>query len=88
MRCTEEMSSYKRLRGIPVIELVADWVLPIVGGCFTLVLLNRAGVRSFWAFLLILPGALVFQWAVLLALMGLGSMFRRRRPDVVGKSKK
>jgi len=62
-----------------LLVLVADWFLPIMGGSLTILLLHRLGLRSFWALLLVLPGALAFQWTVLFAIMGLERLLKRRR---------
>jgi len=72
------------VREIPIVALVFSWVLPIVGGCLTVLVLQYLGLTSFWWMLLILPGALAFQWAVLLALMGVGKLLKTRPPKSDG----
>ena len=66
---------------ITLVEMVMEWIVPIIGGALTLLLLHRFGVRSFWGFLLVLPGALVFQWSVLFALMGFERIIKRRQKN-------
>ena len=55
---------------ITLVEIVVEWILPIIGASLTWLLLLRFGVPLFWACLLAMPGAMVFQWSVLLALKG------------------
>lgn len=66
---------------ITLVEMVMEWIVPIIGGALTLLLLLRFGFRSFWGFLLVLPGALVFQWGVLFALMGFERIIKRRQKN-------
>jgi hypothetical protein len=69
----------KKSAGFTAIEALMDWVVPIVGGCLTLVLLRYCGFRSGWWICLALPGALLFQWAFLFALMGLDRLLKRKQ---------
>lgn len=65
--------------GETVIDVLISWVLPILGGGITVFLLLHFGCRSVWLICLPLPGALVFQWTFLVALMGVARLFRRKQ---------
>ena len=63
-----------------LLELLMDWVVPIVGGIVTVLVIKAAGLTSLWWMLLVLPGAIAFQWAVALTLMGIGKVLPPRSP--------
>ena len=75
----------QKSRGIPVIELLFEWVIPIIGGVLTLHVLHHFGFRSRWAFLWALPGTLIFQWSIAFSLMGLDALTRRWRSRNKGR---
>ena len=73
------MALRSKFHGITAIEMLVDWVIPIVGGILTIIVLHRFEFRPLWALLLALPGMLVFQWTVLLLISGLGALIRKLR---------
>lgn len=61
-----------------LLELLMDWLVPIVGGIGTVLVIKAAGLTSFWWMLLVLPGALAFQWGVVLTLLAIGKLISTR----------
>lgn len=65
------MASRNKSGDVTVVEVVFEWVLPVVGIVATVLVAKLAGLSTGWCVLLALPGGLCFQWAVagLLVLM-------------------
>jgi len=71
--------SDEKSRGINLVELVFEWALPVIGAFLTMLLLRYyLGLRSNWWLLLCFPGAIAFQWAVLLSMLKVGSLLESR----------
>jgi hypothetical protein len=74
-----QMKSYiKKSSGITLIELLMEWVVPIVGGVLTLSILHHFGCRSRWWICLALPGSMAFQWSLVLLLLAVDRLFWQR----------
>ena len=64
--------------GVPVAEVLFECVLPVVGTTLTMAVALGVGVPLGWALLFSLPGALAFQWAVVLILVCLAAVWPGR----------
>jgi hypothetical protein len=53
----------KRTGGVPLVELLFEYLLPIVGGVLSVCVARACGLSLGWALLIGLPGAIAFQWA-------------------------
>jgi hypothetical protein len=58
------MASRNKSGDVTLVELVFEWVLPVVGAMATALLASTAGLSTGVCVLLALPGGLCFQWAV------------------------
>lgn len=70
------------------VEIVFEYILPAAGGVLTIVVVRAIGLQSNWWLLLIVPGALIFQWTVALALITASDMMShlgpmRRQPQEI-----
>jgi hypothetical protein len=65
---------------INAVEFVMECVVPATGVMLTAILIRVVGLQSGWWLLLALPGALIFQWAVTLGLVGIASLVDRGSP--------
>jgi hypothetical protein len=75
-------SNTNKSGGFLLLDVLIGWVLPIIGGILTLLLLRHLGLRSAWWYCLALPGAFVFQLAILLSFLGFVRLLdQKRKPD-------
>lgn len=76
------MTQPKQAKRFPVVELVLENIVPIVGGILSALIARCLGFADYWL-LVMLIGMFVFQMTIVVILIGLAKLF-----DLIYKAKR